>query len=55
MNQDGYISFNGNQIHIKDLFLEIFHLGAEQNSNDLSEVTMQTIFEYWLKEKLGEL
>lgn len=55
MNKEGYIDFAGKQIHIRDLFMDIFFLGAEMNSNDLNETTMQVIFAYWLKEKLGEL
>lgn len=48
---EGIIKIGNKEYHIRNIFFEIFEMGK----NSHKDITIQTLFEYWIKEKMGEL
>lgn len=55
MDENGIITIGDNKIHIRDLYFEIFRKGMKAHTDMNNDDSLQIAFDYWMKEKLGEL
>ncbi len=54
MKENGIIVMGDKEVHIRDLFFEVWEMGKVSHES-ITLDNLQVVFDYWLKEKLGLL